>query len=87
MSEECHNAPLRNGGAVGCQLAFCSLIEGRGLGDRQGLEERLIIHLGVGGGKHRVKRPEGLSYAKKDSQGPGGLAIVKLRLFSPVAKH
>ena len=51
------------------------------------LEERLIIYLGVGGGKVKGKFPKRFSYAKEDSQDTGGLAIVKLRLFFRVAKH
>ena len=30
---------------------------------------------------------KGFSYAKGDSQDTGGLAIVKLRLFLPLARH
>ena len=33
------------------------------------------------------KFPVRLSYAEEDSQDSGGLAIVKLRLFFPLAKH
>ena len=36
--------------------------------------------------KSKGKFPKRLSYAK-DSQNTGGLAIVKLRLFFPLAKH
>ena len=50
-------------------------------------EEILVIYCGVGGGKVRGKFPVRFSYAKLDSQDPGGLAIVKLRLFFPRAKH
>ena len=52
-----------------------------------GLEEWLITYLGVGGGKEKGRGPKGLSYAKEDSQATGGPAIVKLRLFFPLAKH
>ena len=44
-------------------------------------EERLVIYYGVGGGKVQGKFPVRFSYAK-DSQDSGGLAIVKLGLFS-----
>ena len=44
-------------------------------------EERLVIYNGVGGGKVQGKFPVRFSYAK-DSQDSGGLAIVKLGLFS-----
>ena len=40
-----------------------------------------------GGGKVQGKFPVRLSYAKEDSQDTGGLAVVKLRLFFPLAKH
>ena len=40
------------------------------------LEERLVIYLGVGGGKIQGKFPVRFSYAKEDSQDPGGLASV-----------
>ena len=49
--------------------------------------ERLVIYLGVGGGKVQGKFLVRFSYAKEDSQDSGGLAIVKLRLFFPLAKH
>ena len=51
------------------------------------LEERLNIDLGVWRGKVEGKFPRGFSYAKEDSQNTAGLAIVKLRLFFPLAKH
>jgi len=41
--------------------------------------------LGVGGRKREVSK--GLSYAKDDSKDPGGLAVVKLKWFFPLAKH
>ena len=44
--------------------------------------ERLLIYLGVGGGKVQGKFLVRFSYAKEDSQDSGGLAIVKLRWFS-----
>ena len=50
------------------------------------LQERLVIYYGVGGkvqGKFLVR----FSYAKEDPQDPGGLAIVMVRLFFPLAKH
>ena len=50
-------------------------------------EERLIIYLGVGGGKGKGKFPKRFSYAKKESQDTGGLAIVRLRIFFPLAKR
>ena len=37
------------------------------------------------GGKVQGKFPKGFSYDKEDSQDTGGLAIVKLRLFFPLA--
>ena len=49
--------------------------------------ERQVIYLGVGGGKVKGKFSMRFSYAKEDSQDTGGLAIVKLRLFFPLAKH
>ena len=49
--------------------------------------ERLVIYLGGGGGKVKEKFLERFSYAKEDSQDTGGLAIVGLMLFFPVAKH
>ena len=53
----------------------------------QDYEQRLIIDLGVGGGKVKGKFLKGFSYAKEDSQDVNGLAIVKLRLFFLLAKH
>ena len=50
-------------------------------------EERLVIYYGVGGGKVQGKFPVRFSYATEDSQDSGGLAIVKLRWFFPLAKH
>ena len=50
-------------------------------------EERLVIYYGVVGGKVQAKFPVRFSYAKEDSQDTGSLAIVKLRLFFPLAKH
>ena len=47
----------------------------------------LVLYLGVGGGKVKGKFPVRFSYAKEDSQDTGGLAIVRLRLFFPLAKH
>ena len=49
------------------------------LGDQ---EETLVLYYGVGRGKVQRKLPMRFSYAKEDSQDPGGLAIVRLRLFS-----
>ena len=40
-----------------------------------------------GGGRVQGKFPVRFSYAKEDSRDTGGLAIVKLRLFFPLAKH
>ena len=37
--------------------------------------------------KPKGKFPMRFSYAKEDSQDTGGLAIVKLKLFFPLAKH
>ena len=51
-----------------------------------GCEETLIIYLGVGRGKGK-KFPNPFGFATEDSQDPGGLAIVQLRLFFPLAKH
>ena len=53
----------------------------------QDLEERLDIYYGVGGAKVQGKFSVRFSYAKEDSQDTGSLAIVKLRLFFPLAKH
>ena len=50
-------------------------------------EERLVIYYGVGGGKVQGKFLVIFSYAKEDSQGTGGLAVVKLRWFFPLAQH
>jgi len=52
-----------------------------------GREEWLIIYLGVGGGKEKVRYPKGLSYAKEDSQDAGGLAIVMLRWFFLLVRY
>ena len=52
----------------------------------QGLE-RLVIYYGPAGGKVQGKFPVRFLYAKGDSQDFGGLAIVKLGLFLPLAKH
>ena len=49
--------------------------------------ERLIIYSGAGGGKVKGKFPKEFSYAKENSGDTGSLAIVKLRLFFPLAKH
>ena len=62
----------------------------RTLGQKElhwGCEEWLVIYLGFGGGKDEGKFPKGLSYGNEDSQDPAGLAIVKLRLFFPLAKY
>ena len=50
-----------------------------------GCEGWLIRYCGVGGGKEK-KVEKVLSYVKEDSQDLGGLAIVKLRLFFPLAR-
>ena len=50
-------------------------------------EERLVIYCGVGVAKVQGKFPVRFSYAKEDPQDTGGLAIVKLRWFFPLAKH
>ena len=50
-------------------------------------EERLVLYYRVGGGKVQGKFPVIFSYAKEDLQDSGGLAIVKLRLFFPLAKN
>ena len=51
-------------------------------------KEKLILYLGVGGGKIKGTFPKGLLYAQEDSEDTRGLAtIVKLRLFFPLAKH
>ena len=50
-------------------------------------EERLVIYYGIGGGKVQGKFPVRFSCAKEDLQDTGGLAIVKLRLFFPLAKN
>ena len=51
-------------------------------------EKRLVTYLGAGGeGKVQGKFPMRFSCAKGDSPDPGGLALVKLRLFFPLAKH
>jgi len=52
-----------------------------------GCEEQLIIYYGVGGGKEKRRFSKDLSYAKEDLQDSGGLAIVKLGLFSPLARY
>ena len=49
-------------------------------------EERLIIYLGVGEVKSRESFPRDFHRLKK-TQMTGGLAIVKLRLFFPLANH
>ena len=51
-----------------------------------GREDRLIVYLGVGG-KVQGKFPKGFPYAKEDSEDGGGLAVVKLGLCFPLAKH
>ena len=50
-------------------------------------EESLVIYHGVGG--HKVKRKflKGFSYAQEHWHITGGLAVVKLRWFCPLAKH
>ena len=50
-------------------------------------EERLVIYYEVAGGKVQWKFPVRFSYAKEDSQIAGGLAIVKPRMFFPLANH
>ena len=50
-------------------------------------EETLVTFLGAGGGKVKGKLPTRFSYAKEDSQIAGGLAIVKPRLFFPLANQ
>ena len=50
-------------------------------------KERLVIYYGIGGGQVQGKFPVRFPYAKEDSQDTGGLAIVKVRLFFPLAKH
>ena len=50
-------------------------------------EETLVIYLEVEGGKVKGKFPVRFSYAKEDFQDIGGLAIIKLKLFFPLAKH
>ena len=48
----------------------------------------VIKYLGVGeGAKDKGKFPKGLSHVKEDSQDPGGLDIIKLWWFFPLAKH
>lgn len=42
---------------------------------------------GVGGSEDKGRFPKGLSCAEEDSQDPGGLAIVRIRWFSPLAKR
>ena len=49
--------------------------------------KRLLIHLGVGGGKVQRKFLLRFSYANEDSQDTEGLATVKLRLLFPLAEH
>ena len=51
-----------------------------------GCEVWLIIYHGLEGGKVKGKFPKRFSNAK-DSQTIGGLTIVRLRLFFPLAKH
>ena len=50
-------------------------------------EERLVIYCGVGGGKVQGKFPVRFSYAKEDFSHSGSLAIVRLKLLFPLAKH
>ena len=50
-------------------------------------EETLVIYYGVWGSKIQGKFLVRFSYAKEDSQDTGGLGIVKLGLFFPLAKH
>ena len=50
-------------------------------------EERQILYHRLGGGKVRGKFPVRFSHAREDPQDTGGLAIVKLRLVFPLAKH
>ena len=50
-------------------------------------EERLVTYYGDGGrGKVQGKFPMRFPYAKGNSQDTGGLAIVRLRMFFPLAK-
>ena len=60
---------------------------GQDLRAERAASDPVVIYLGVGGGKVKGKFSMGFSYAKEDSQDTGVLAIVKLRLFFPVAKH
>ena len=57
------------------------------MGMPQDHEETLVIYYGAGEGRVQGKFPVRFSYAKEDSQDTGGLAIVRLRLFFPLAKH
>ena len=45
------------------------------------------LYHGDRGGRVQGKFPKRFSYAREDSQDIGGPAIVKLRLFFPLAKH
>ena len=47
--------------------------------------ETQVIYLGLGGGKVQGEFPVGFSSAKEDSQAKP--AVVRLRLFFPLAKH
>lgn len=72
---------------LGCKQVFLLRHGDRSYGQRglpRDCEEQLIIYYGIGGGKARG------SFRKDfhaDSQNPGGLAIVKLRWFFPLARH
>ena len=46
-----------------------------------------LYTMGLGGSKAQGKFLVRFSYAKEDSKETGGLAIVELRLFFPLAKH
>ena len=52
-----------------------------------GHEKWPIIYFGAGGIKEKGRFPKGLSYAREYSQDLGALAIIKLKLFFPLAKH
>ena len=52
-----------------------------------GCEEWLVTYYVAGEVKAKGKFPKRFSFAKEDSQDTGGPAIVKLRLFFPLANY